>query len=184
MMANERQRRLMQEALDNSLSPEGLQELRTRLDHDAIESAEFNRLRQVDRLLRAAPFERAPHTLALKIIARLAEGLDPQQLTRSSGLALALGLALVTLALLPLMASIGWLILNTLGNAAALSAVIVQIAGLLTALISMLQGVVAGAQSLLETYPELPVVVLTTIPIAVFWLLRFAASTRQNSQQD
>ena len=138
-MANERQRRLMQEALDNSLTPEGLQELHTRLDQDAIRvSNSFNRLRQVDRLLRTAPFERAPHTLALKIIARLAEGLDSQQLTRSSGLALALALALVTLALLPLMATIGWLILNTLGNAATLSALITQIAGLLTALISML----------------------------------------------
>jgi hypothetical protein len=180
MMANERQRRLMQEALDNSLSAESLQEFHTRLDQDAIESAEFQRLRQVDRLLRTAPFERAPQTLALKIIARLAEGLDPQQLTRSSGLALALGLALVTLALLPLMASIGWLILNTVGNAAALSALIAQIAGLLAALINMLQAAVKGAQAVLETYPELPVVMLTTIPIAVFWLLRFAASTRQN----
>jgi hypothetical protein len=184
MMANERQRRLMQEALDNSLSPEGLQELHARLDADAAESAQFNRLRQIDRLLRTAPFERAPHTLALKIIARLAEGLDPQQLSRSSGLALALALALVTLALLPLMVGIGWLILNTLGNAAALSAAIVQIAGLLTALVSTLQGVVSGAQTVLETYPELPVVMLTTTPIAVFWLLRFAASARQNRRQD
>src|SRR5690606_20346849 len=184
MMANERQRRLMQEALDNALSPESLQELHARLDQDAAESAEFQRLRQVDKLLRTAPFERAPQTLALKIIARLAEGLDPQQLTRSSGLALALGLALVTPALLPLMASIGWLILSTLGNATMLSAVIAQIAGLLAALISLLQGVVTGAQRILETYPELPVVMLAVTPIALFWLLRFAVSTRQSRQQD
>jgi hypothetical protein len=174
----------MQEALDNSLTPESLQELRTRLDQDAEESAQYQRLRHVDRLLRSAPFERAPQTLALKIIARLAEGLDPQQLTRSSGLALALALALVTLMLLPLMASIGWLILNTLGNAAALSAVIAQIAGVLSALIGMLQGLVTGAQTVLDTYPELPVVVFITTPIALFSLLRFAASTRQNRKQD
>jgi anti-sigma factor RsiW len=184
MMANERQRRLMQEALDNTLSPEGLQELRARLDQDATETAEFNRLRHIDRLLRAAPFERAPQTLALKIIARLAAGLDPQQVTRASGLALALGLALVTLALLPLMATIGWLILNTVGNASALSALISHIAGLLAAFMNTLQAMVKGAQIVLDTYPELPVVMLTTIPIAVFWLLRFAADTRQSRRQD
>lgn len=179
MMANERQRRLMQEALDNSLTPDGLQELYERIDQDPAESAEFHRLRSVDRLLRAAPFERAPQTLALKIMARLAEGLNTQNLTRSSGLALALGLALVTLTLLPLMAGIGWLILNTVGNAAALSALITQMSGLLAALANTLQAVVKGAQAVLETYPELPVVMLTTIPIAVFWLLRFAVQNRE-----
>jgi hypothetical protein len=183
MMANERQRRLMQEALDDALTPEALQELHQRLDQDPAESAQFNRLRQVDRMLRTAPFERAPHTLALRIMARLAEGLNPQQLTRSSGLALALGLALVTLTLLPLLAGIGWLVLNTVGNATAMSAVITQIAGVLAALMTTLQGVVKGAQSVLETYPEIPVVMLTTIPIAVFWLVRFAVQNREQQQE-
>jgi hypothetical protein len=183
MMANERQRRLMQEALDDALTSESLQELYSRLDQDAAESAEFNRLRQVDRLLRAAPFERAPQTLALKIMARLAEGLNPQQLARSSGLALALGLALVTLMLLPLMAGVGWLLLNTVGNAAALNTVIGQIVGLLAAVMNTLESMVKGAQAMLETYPEVPLVMLTTIPIAMFWLFRVAADARHDREQ-
>lgn len=183
MMANERQRRLMQEALDDALTSENLQELYARLDQDAADSAEFNRLRQVDRLLRSAPFERAPQTLALKIMARLAEGLNPQQLARSSGLALALGLALVTLMLLPLMAGVGWLLLNTVGNAAALSAAVAQVVGLLAAVMNTLESMVKGAQAMLETYPEVPLVMLTTIPIAVFWLFRVAVDANHDREQ-
>lgn len=179
-MANERQRRLMQEALDDSLTPEGLQELYSGLDRDPSESANFHRLRQVDRMLRTAPFERAPQTLALRIMAQLAQGLSPQQLSRSSGLALALGLTLVMLTLLPLMAGIGWLLLNVLGSAASLSAAIQQVAGLLAAVMNTLQAMVSSAQTVLETYPEMPVVMITTIPIALFWLLRVAVDTRQN----
>lgn len=183
MMANERQRRLMQEALDDALTSESLQELYSRLDADAADSAEFNRLRQVDRLLRTAPFERAPQTLALKIMARLAEGLNPQQLARSSGLALALGLVLVTLLLLPLLAGLGWLIVSTVGSAAAVNGVVAQVVGLLAAVMNTLESVVEGAQAMLQTYPEVPVVMLTTIPIAMFWLLRVAVDTRHDREQ-
>jgi hypothetical protein len=183
MMANERQRRLMQEALDDTLTQEALQDLYSRLDVDPAESAQFQRLRQVDRLMRTAPFERAPQTLALRIMAQLAQGLSQQQLTRSSGLALALGLILVTLTLLPLMAGIGWLLLNVLGSASALGTLIQQVAGLLGAVMNTLQAAVNGAQAVLDTYPELPAVIVTTIPIGLFWLLRIAVDTRQNRDQ-
>lgn len=183
MMANERQQRLMQEALDETLTSEGMQELYTHLDRDPSESAQFHRLRQVDRVLRTAPFERAPQTLALRIMAKMAEGLSPQQLSLTSGLALAMGLILVTLALLPLMAGISALILNVIGSASALSAVIHQITGLLAAVMTMLQAMVSSAQTVLETYPEVPVVMLTTIPFAMFWLLRVATDARQSSDQ-
>jgi hypothetical protein len=173
----------MQEALDDSLTQEALQDLHARLDVDPAESAHFHQLRQVDRLLRTAPFERAPQTLALRIMAQLAEGLSKQQLTRSSGLALALGLILVTLTLLPLMAGIGWLILNVMGSASMVSTLIQQIAGLLGAVMNTLQATVNGAQAVLDTYPELPAVIITTIPIGLFWLLRVAVDTRQNHDQ-
>ena len=72
-MANERQKRLMQEALETAPPPEGQRELRQHLDRDAESTAEFSRLKQVDALLRTAPFERAPARLALGIMAKLAQ---------------------------------------------------------------------------------------------------------------
>ena len=63
-MADERQRQLMQEALDQSLPPELLEKLRQQLDGDAEGSQQFNRLKRVDDMLRSAPHERAPARLA------------------------------------------------------------------------------------------------------------------------
>ena len=178
-MADQRQRRLMQEALDDALTPEMLHMLRQRLAAEPEEAEQFQQLKQVDRLLRMAPFERAPETLAIKIMARLAEGLQPYMSARTSGLALALGLALVTLVLMPLLAGLGWLILNTLGSPAALGALIGQLAGLLAALVNGLNSLAASAEVLLAAFPELPLALLLTIPIAIFWLLRLAAQNRR-----
>lgn len=174
-----RQNRLMQEALDKNLPAEALSELYAQIDQSPADSAEFNRLRQVDRLLRTAPYERAPQGLALKIMARLAEGLQPENLTRSSGLALALGLALAALVMTPLLAAIGWLIMNTLSSASALGAVIGQIVSLLALVMTSLNHLVQDAQQMLQSYPEAPALVITLIPIALFWLVRFASQNRE-----
>jgi cobalamin biosynthesis protein CobD/CbiB len=151
------------------------------MDQSPADAAEFQRLKQVDRMLRAAPMERAPQALALKIMARLAEGLQPEQLRRSSGLALALGLALVALILTPLLAILGWMILTLISSAAALGALIGQVVNLLAVLMNSLDALVRGAQDMLKAYPEAPVLI-SLIPIALFWLLRFASQNRNEPE--
>ena len=176
-----RQNRLMQEALDKNLPAEELSELYAQIDQSPADAAEFQRLKQVDRMLRAAPFERAPQGLALRIMARLAEGLQPEQLRRSSGLALALGLALVTLVLTPLLAALGLLILNVITNATALSTLIGQVINVLAMVLNSLDSVVQGAQDVLKAYPEAPVLMITLIPVALLWLGRFAWQNREEA---
>jgi hypothetical protein len=171
----------MQEALDKNLSAEALNDLYTQIDQSPTETAEFHRLKQVDRMLRAAPYERAPQGLALRIMARLAEGLQPEQFRRSSGLALALGLALVTLVLTPLLAALGLLILNVITSATALGSLISQIINLLAVVMNSLDSLVYGAQQMLKAYPEAPVLMITLIPIALFWLARFAWQNREEA---
>lgn len=181
-MANERHKRLMQEALDESLSAESLHELYGELDREPENADEFSRLKRVDRLLRTAPMERAPQSLALNIMAKLAEGLQASRLTRNSGLALALALAIVSALLLPALAALGWLMLNTLGSAGALNTVISQIVGLLGVVMAALDGLAKGAQDVLAAYPEIPVVMVTLIPLSLFWLVRFAMHNRQQEE--
>ncbi|MCC6802229.1 MAG: hypothetical protein IT319_05030 [Anaerolineae bacterium] len=176
-----RQNRRMQEALDKNLPAEELSELYAQIDQSPADAAEFQRLKQVDRMLRAAPFERAPQGLALRIMARLAEGLQPEQLRRSSGLALALGLALVTLVLTPLLAALGLLILNVITSATALNTLIEQVINLLAVVLNSLDSVVQGAQDVLKAYPEAPVLMLTLIPVALLWLGRFAWQNREEA---
>ncbi len=169
----------MQEALDKNLPTQEMRDFYAKLDQSPGEAAEFQRLKQIDRTLRNAPFERAPQGLALKVMMRIAEGLQPEMLRRSSGLALAVGLALVALVLMPLLVAAGMLILGVITSASALSGLISQVAQLLGVLLNALDGLVRGAQEMLRAYPEAPMLVLTFIPIPLLWLARFAWQNRE-----
>ncbi|MDL1901051.1 hypothetical protein FBR02_09815 [Anaerolineae bacterium CFX9] len=172
-----RRMRLMQEAVDEQLSPRQTQELRRRLELEPDAQTDYDRLRQVDEMLRTAPHERAPQQLAVKLMARLAESLHMENLSRTAGLALALALTLVTAVLLPLLAGIGWLILSTIGNSAALSAALGQLAGLLAMLMNGLEGLVQAARGVLEAYPATPAA-LILIPVSLFGLWRLRSTQR------
>ncbi len=166
-MTDERQTRQMHEALDDQLAPEALDELYTGLDADPQGASVFERLRAVDRLLKEAPFEGAPQTLALRVLAKIAE-IKPEQLRRGAGLALALGIGLAALLLLPLMAALGWLIVSVLSNpAAAVSVVISVLASLAGWVIAMVQ----SAQAALQTSPLIPAALVALVP-AGYLLLR------------
>lgn len=181
-MANNRQKRLMQEALDDNLTPEARHELQKHLGRD-MESAEtFDRLQQVDRMLRTAPHERAPRELAMKIMQRLAQVVKPQQLSRLSGLALALSLSLVALVMMPLLIGLGWLVLSVIGSAAGLSSLIQQVVNLLAFGIVALEVFVQQVQDFLAANPEVPLVMVALIPVSLFWLLRFGPRSMTNAQ--
>src|SRR5262249_39102457 len=147
-----RQNRRMQEALDKNLPAEELHDLYAHMDQSPDAAAEFQRLKQVDRMLKSAPYERVPQGLALRIMARLAEGLQPEQLRRSSGVALAVGLALITLILTPLLAVLGWLIVSAITSAAVLGSLIGQVVNLLGLLLNSLTELIHAAQDMLKAY--------------------------------
>lgn len=178
-MPNERSKRLMQEALDESLEAAARQELFHQLDQDPEGTAEFQRLRQVDRMLRAAPFERAPKALAMNIMARLAETLKQPQLSHLSGLALALALTLVTVVLVPLLISAAWMFLNAIGSAAALAALMHTLSRLLALVLAGVNTLAQSARDFLEAYPQTPALMVTILPVILFWLVR--ASTNKSS---
>lgn len=180
MMSTRRHKTLMQESLDERLPPEARRELFEHLDADPVGAAEYNRLREVDRLLRHAPMERAPQRMAMHIMARLAEGLQPQMQTRLSGLALALALSLVAAVALPLLMLIGWMLLNAIGSAAALNSLMETLVSVVTLIATALGELVRSAQNLLAAYPETPLLMLALIPVGLFWLLRGVWQERQS----
>jgi hypothetical protein len=182
-MANTRQKRQMQEALDETLSLDARQQLHQELDAQPEDAELYGRLKQVDRLLRSAPMERAPERLALKIMARLAEGLQSQGLSQTAGMALALALALMGLLMLPLMAAIGWLVLNTLGNAGAMTQLLQSMSNLLITLMRGLETLLQSMRGVVEASPQTPALLLTLIPLAGVWLARYIGQQRTSSEE-
>jgi antitoxin component HigA of HigAB toxin-antitoxin module len=183
-MTNARQKRQMQEALDETLSLDARQRLHQELDAQPEDAELYSRLKQVDRLLRSAPMERAPERLALRIMARLAEGLQAQPLSQTAGMALALALALMALLLLPLMAAIGWMVLNTLGSASAMSQLLQNLANLLITLMRGLETMLQSVRGVVEASPQTPALLLALIPLAGIWLARYMGNSDERSSSD
>jgi hypothetical protein len=179
-MANERQRRLMQESLDERLSAESRQELYGHLDANPSDADAYQRLREVDKVLRSAPNERAPKTLALSIFARLAEGLGPQPLSHISGLAVAAALAAITLLLIPILLGLGLLFLSLIGSVAALNALIQTIAALLSLVYAAIENLARSAQTAVAANPQIPALMLALVPAGVIHFVRTTISKRSD----
>jgi anti-sigma factor RsiW len=179
-MANERQRRLMQESLDEQLSTEARQELYGHLDAHPSDADAYQRLREVDKTLRGAPYERAPRTMALGIFARLAEGLGPQPFSHISGLAVAAALAAVTLLLVPILLGLGVLFLSLIGSVAALNALIHAVAALLSLVYAVIENIAASAQTTLAANPQIPALVLALVPAGVIHFVRTTLARRSD----
>lgn len=179
-MADDRQTRRMHEALDDQLAPAELDALYEGLDRDPQGATAFERLRTVDRLLKDAPLEGAPQTLALRVLAKIAE-LKPEHLRRGAGLALALGLGLIALMLLPLLGALGWLIVSVLSNpAAAVGSVI----GVLGALVGAVLAAVQNVQAALASSPLVPAALLAAIPAGIVVLRRLRGERMDRERRE
>jgi hypothetical protein len=182
-MANDRRQRLMQDALDDRLSPDALQHLYEQLDSDPDDADAFSRLRDADRLLKHAPHERAPQSLALRIMAQIAE-LQPAALTRTTGAALALALALVALLLAPLVAAASWLLINALTNPSGMSVLLQVALNAIASLLQALQSLVLSAQSWIANSVALPMALVALLPAGVIALWRLAISSPRTAEGD
>ncbi|MAS37719.1 MAG: hypothetical protein CL610_27230 [Anaerolineaceae bacterium] len=170
----------MQQALDEQLAPDEQAELRRHLDSSVRDAQAYQRLQEVDATLRTAPHERAPHRLAATIMARLAEmaeRMDPR-LSRISGLALAVGLALVGAVMIPIFVLAGWLLLTAIASGAGLVAAIERIVGLLAIMMGLAENMLHQLQAFLSAHPELLAIMIGLIPVSMFWLLWYAPRKR------
>jgi hypothetical protein len=172
MMSNRRQKQLMQEALDENLSPQSRNELFNTLDEDVRASAEFERLKEVDTLLRHAPHERAPKDMATNIMARLgamAQRLNPEQLSHISGLATAIALSLVGLVSLSLFVAIIWGVLSIITSTDALNQLMQGLASLIGFMVNSFGLVLDSLRGFMGNNPELQLVAFTAVPASIIW---------------
>lgn len=168
-MADKQLRQLMQEALDGNLSAEAQRQLDQRVVADPQEMAHFSGLTQVNAMLRAAPFERAPARFALRIMTRLAEEARRQQELAGdvSSLALAMSVALVTVTTMPMMVAASWLVLNAMARPDVLTRTITQVVALMTVMTGTIQQLLDEANALADTDPEAARLILALVPLTL-----------------
>ncbi len=177
-MANNRLQRLMQESLDEALSPEHAAELRQQLRRDSRQSHEYEKLQRVHQLLSSAPHERAPERLALAIMARIAQSVSEEakaqkELSPETEHALMLSLALVFIIAMPALLAASWLVIHASAHPEALTHVINQILALLSAILEALQTLLEACETLVRENPEAVGAALSLIPLVLLGLLDY-----------
>lgn len=182
-MLDNRQRRLMQEALDEVLSPDETQELFSVLDQDEEAAAEFRGLKRVDKLLRRAPQARAPERLAATIMARLAQRLETavetEDLPAETREALMLSLSLVILVMMPMMVAASWLVLNALASPKLLNDVIYRTIALFIMILESLETLLDEAEHLVHDHPEAANIAISLIPLVLLGMLEYLDSNER-----
>jgi hypothetical protein len=175
MTDNKQQR---QDASPAGLSPEEYETLRTPAQPDRQPAQPYDRLQDVDGILKAAPAPRqaVPVGLTDKIMARIAE---PETLPiprpLHNGRAVAFGLVLGALVGFAVLVALSLAVLALLGTSSALSGVALGVIGVAVALYAALNSVIGGAGQLLASYP-LIFAALLLIPLAWAGLWRLGRS--------
>lgn len=183
-MANDKQRRLMQEALDDIISPEERTELFAMLDQDVASFTEYNSLKRIDSLLREAPHERAPKRLAATIMARVAETVRAEaetQLVMNSSAEeqeifeelVAVAILLTTIVTMPMLIAAGWLMVHASASPELLESVFAQVIAALILILNLLEVFLERAQELAATDPELAMALLGLLPVTLLAIVRY-----------
>ncbi len=185
MAANERLRRLMQEALDDVLTPEEREELVLHLDEDDATFSEYSRLKRVDDTLRTSPHERAPQRLAATIMARLGQSIQAEaeaqarQVQQSeaelqiTAEVVSVAVSLVTVVTTPLLVAAAWMILNSAADPRVLERVFAQIIAVAMLVIEILQVLLERIEAQLQSDPDAAMATLALIPVVMLAIARY-----------
>ncbi len=176
-MTDDRLQQLMQDALDETLSPEQQQELSESLAQDQVAAEEFQAQQQVDDLLTRPPMERAPQRLAMTIMARIGEMAIEQQQQRGEfdalmQASLTVALQLVTVATMPLLVGASWMLVNAMADEDLMDEVFTQIVGLLRLTLDTMSVIVEEAEKLSKEDPEAAMVMLSLMPVTMLELVK------------
>lgn len=172
-MANDRQRRLMQAALDGALSEEERKELFGHLEEDKRSTREFNRLKRVDDVLSTAPMQRAPQRLAATIMARLAASIEAEAKAKmelehfeldSTQQLIAVAISLVSVVTMPMLIGASWMILHASDHPERLDSAFQQVVASMLVSIDMIDVFLDKAMELASDDPEMALALLSLMP--------------------
>lgn len=174
MMGNEQSNHAhqMSESFEPERAEREFEAVRARLDADAAPEALDQHLRQVEMLLRSAPFESPSPGFASRVMVAVAALTFPHMHNRRLSLSLALGLALAAALTLPLLALGIAALFDALSDPAVLNNIVTLAATAIGSALGLVNEYVASVETLVNEMPMVPALLTTAIPLAmlVSWL--------------
>lgn len=172
-----RQQEMMQEALDGQLSEDMARKLVDLLGSDQSAAVEFQRLQQVDLLLKRAPQQRAPARLAATIMARVAQRVQAEtaiaDLPPETQRIMMLSLSAAMMAMMPMMEAASWLVLNARRDPELLSDVMIETIGWVSLVTDALILLLEDAENLARTDPDVAKATLALTPYLLSVMLDY-----------
>ncbi len=172
-----RQQEMMQEALDGQLSEDMARKLVDLLGNDQSAAVEFQRLQQVDLLLKRAPQQRAPARLAATIMARVAQRVQAEtaiaDLPPETQRIMMLSLSAAMMAMMPMMEAASWLVLNARRDPELLSDVMIETIGWVSLVTDALILLLEDAENLARTDPDVAKATLALTPYLLSVMLDY-----------
>ena len=172
-----RQQEMMQEALDGQLSEDMARKLVDLLGSDQSAAVEFQRLQQVDLLLKRAPQQRAPARLAATIMARVAQRVQAEtaiaDLPPETQRIMMLSLSAAMMAMMPMMEAASWLVLNARRDPELLSDVMIETIGWVSLVTDALILLLEDAENLARTDPDVAKATLALTPYMLSVMLDY-----------
>ncbi len=172
-----RQQEMMQEALDGKLSENMARKLVDLLGSDQSAAKEYQRLQQVDALLKRAPQQRAPARLAAIIMARVAQRVQAEteiaDLPPETQRIMMLSLSAAMMAMMPMMEAASWLVLNARRDPELLSDVMIETIGWVSLVTDALILLLEDAENLARTDPDVAKATLALTPYMLSVMLDY-----------
>ncbi|GAB1420060.1 hypothetical protein MASR2M15_01370 [Anaerolineales bacterium] len=166
----------IQAALDGDLSPEEEMQLQEQLNSEPAVSDAYERLNQVEQVLKIAPFTRAPERLAATIMARLAFAMEDEfqgfeALSESMREAILTSMTLSITAMMPSMIAGSYMVLQSQANPQLLSAVLYQTISLQVMMMDAMLIVLERIELLLKNEPEQAQIAISLMPMTLMAIL-------------
>jgi hypothetical protein len=169
MMLNGRQKDLMNRALDGQENPDEREKLAAWLGNSPADAALWERMLEADRLLHQAPLISPPDGFSARVMARVRPQGEPDWGT--DGLVQAVRLAVAALMGVGVLLALRFALISLIGPLPDLDAVWDQ----LSAWLGELERLLPLLRRLAESYPMLPAMGLSFIPLAfaLAWLAAY-----------
>lgn len=157
-------------ALDEELNLQALSELQSMLESEPDDAALYASLRRVDDLLRQPPMAKPSPDFASKVMVRIKAGEHAAYAPERRRLPwLVWGLSMSVAVLVPVIAVLAMIVAPALGAPGALIAVLSGAIDVLGFLSNGLNSLLLSLGNLIASYPMVPALTLTLIPMVMLW---------------
>ncbi|WP_119072434.1 hypothetical protein [Aggregatilinea lenta] len=159
----------MNQALDQALPEEEVERLREQLAASSGNSEQWQRMQQVDQLMRTTPLVRPSQGFAARVMAAIERLRLDELADRQISVGVALGLMAAALLTIPFLSVVLIMLVSTLSSPATVTALFQGVTSGTSYAIDLVADLLKVMRDLVTDTPMVPALLTTMIPLGMVW---------------